>query len=47
MLLDSPSSVLLPSEPEIETPAEASSFASVIDTSPSDVHPAQKPDSDV
>ena len=46
VLSNAPSSVPLPSEPEIETPTEASSPTSVVGTSPSDVHAAQSPDSD-
>ena len=44
---DAPSSVPLPSEPDVETPAEAGSPTSVVGTSPSDVHDARSPDSDV
>ena len=35
---DAPSSVPLPSEPEIEAPAEADSLTSVARTSPFDLH---------
>ena len=52
VLSDAPNSVPIPGEPEIETPAEASSPTSVPGTSPSDVHglevrAAQSPDSDI
>ena len=38
MISDAPSSVLLPSEPEIEALAEVGSPTSVARTSPSDLH---------
>ena len=38
VLLYAPSSVPLPGEPKVETPAEASSPTSVAGTSPSDIH---------
>ena len=52
---DAPSSVPLPSEPEIEAPVEADSPTSVIGTLPSDLHglevrvteAAQSPASDI
>ena len=47
VLSDAPSSVPLLGEPEIETPTKASSSTSVVGTSPSDIHAAQSPDSDV
>ena len=47
VLSDAPNSVPLPREPDVETPAEADSPTSVVGTSPSDVHDAQSPDSDV
>ena len=47
VLLDAPSFVPLPGEPEVETPVEVGSPTSVVGTSPSDVHAAQSPDSDV
>ena len=47
MLSSAPSLVHLPVEPEIETPAEASSPTLVAGTSPSNIHVAQSPDSDV
>ena len=46
-LSNAPSFVPLPGEPEVETPAEAGSPTLVAGTSPSDVHAAQSPDSDV
>ena len=47
VLSNAPSSIPLPGEPEIENPAEANSPTSVAGTSPSDVHAAQSPDSEV
>ena len=44
---NAPSSVPLPGEPEVEALTEASSSTSVVVTSPSGVHAAQSPDSDV
>ena len=43
VLSDAPSSVPLPSEPEVETSAEAGPPTSMAGTSPSDVHAAQSP----
>ena len=47
MLSDAPNFVPLPGEPDVETPAEAGSPTSIAGTSPSDVHSARSPDSDV
>ena len=47
VLSDAPSSVPLPSEPEVETSAEAGPPTSMAGTLPSDVHAAQSPDLDV
>ena len=55
VFLDAPSSIPLPSEPEIEAPAEADSPTSVAGTSPTDLHGlevqetkvAQSPASDI
>ena len=47
VLSNTPNSVPFPSGLEIETPVEASSPTSVAGTSPSNVHVAQSPNSDI
>ena len=47
VLSDAPNFVPLPGEPNVKTPAEVDSPTSVAGTSPSDVHAAQSPNSNV